>query len=1040
MSFLVCCVPAGDEAPAALEKPQKSNLGQDLPVPSAAESAPPPSDSAVAQVAVARDLWRRRADFPTDGVYGRYVQAVLEPGMRIRMLRDDGPVRAGDSGEFVQTNGGRPPLQGRWDRTGSTYWVEWSAVEIVGTAAAEQATELAGEELRGNTRQANERKHAEAAPAAAAAQSDDEPAPEQPTAVPASGIELRPGMDSADSAVLGKADLAGGAADREQAVIQHQRRGEYAAAARLAAGTALASDACLQYAQQLLAVSCRPGCDEGDDDDDDDDASLVAKYLAAAKAEQLAEKVAAHSSSGVIATTVQSVARCLTALPATHRRYSEFGVPVGVIKEQEVRLLITEPRPRAAIDHLYKTSSEFAELLEQKAEFTGVQQFVCGDDGFGRKQRTSGRLLKTWGQWKHAEMRMTGEMLSFHDLLSGDVLPNAQILLSDPETVVQRYRSRLGGLDSALTSPTLTHLVMGTSSSSYWICVDWETLETYGWQEVVDPGMGQRGRERSAELLQSHAAQTGTQFLMPNVLKALDFRSDRVCGYDQILCELRSALSCESWVLAMLPVLDPKYLGVTTDGFAEFMSENEDVSGHTVAETCGMVKDGEVADACPWTGRSMLPGSVVRKTEELRCCYVDLWRSHPEMTRWIGLGNVFVSHAWHETIGSLREGVQYYDEHLREAGVLAFEIDSCCYWIDIFCKNQWVVNSGDTEAELASCVHRAARAAGNPPEVVLVASPWPHPTTLTRVWCLFEIMKAASVGAQITVTTSVAGQRSMVEFTSAPDFSAPEFGNWGSRETYGNGEIGKAIDIQQAQATVPSDKDYIMGKVAEVPVDEEEYLILLVRGQSRRLPNPAWKLSGVDRMDATTKFWVEFSLFEWVFTDPSAAKLRAAMQGERAASLRLTGFPGAEKAGALVNNEDNMVGADGNAGVQPLHPLDVSTPPASWVPVAMLGGIYTAVEETAGMLSHWSNSRGAHLFSTRSGAILKFNDGSGSDDANIASVSVGSMKGGPVPVGEHVWECMCLPLRQQDSGGTWSRVEWKLRVDELSATEREEGK
>jgi hypothetical protein len=66
------------------------------------------------------------------------------------------------------------------------------------------------------------------------------------------------------------------------------------------------------------------------------------------------------------------------------------------------------------------------------------------------------------------------------------------------------------------------------------------------------------------------------------------------------------------------------------------------------------------------------------------------------------------------------------------------------YWIDIMCKNQHVVNSGDTAAELSECV----RACG---KTVLACSPWNDPTCLRRVWCQYEIHHTHMAGAQLYV-------------------------------------------------------------------------------------------------------------------------------------------------------------------------------------------------------------------------------------------------------------------------------------------------
>ena len=60
----------------------------------------------------------------SDESYGEYVESVLKAGMRVRAI---GGTRAGDSGTYVQTNGGRPPCQCRWDSDGETYWVRAGA-------------------------------------------------------------------------------------------------------------------------------------------------------------------------------------------------------------------------------------------------------------------------------------------------------------------------------------------------------------------------------------------------------------------------------------------------------------------------------------------------------------------------------------------------------------------------------------------------------------------------------------------------------------------------------------------------------------------------------------------------------------------------------------------------------------------------------------------------------------------------------------------------------------------------------------------------
>ena len=54
------------------------------------------------------------------------------------------------------------------------------------------------------------------------------------------------------------------------------------------------------------------------------------------------------------------------------------------------------------------------------------------------------------------------------------------------------------------------------------------------------------------------------------------------------------------------------------------------------------------------------------------------------------------------------------------------------YWIDILCKNQFIVNSEDTAEELSKCVRDCGQTA-------LACIPWEKPECLKSVWCQFEI-------------------------------------------------------------------------------------------------------------------------------------------------------------------------------------------------------------------------------------------------------------------------------------------------------------
>ncbi|KAM6084821.1 cullin-9-like [Theristicus caerulescens] len=83
-------------------------------------------------------IFKTRSAFPSRSSYVEYVQANLVCGMRVRMLEDYEQVSAGDEGEFRQSNDGMPPVQVYWQALGSTYWVHWHMVEIIGPSGQEE--------------------------------------------------------------------------------------------------------------------------------------------------------------------------------------------------------------------------------------------------------------------------------------------------------------------------------------------------------------------------------------------------------------------------------------------------------------------------------------------------------------------------------------------------------------------------------------------------------------------------------------------------------------------------------------------------------------------------------------------------------------------------------------------------------------------------------------------------------------------------------------------------------------------------------------
>jgi hypothetical protein len=138
-------------------------------------------------------------------------------------------------------------------------------------------------------------------------------------------------------------------------------------------------------------------------------------------------------------------------------------------------------------------------------------------------------------------------------------------------------------------------------------------------------------------------------------------------------------------------------------------------------------------------------------TESRRVAFTSLGPPYiPESA--IALPTHFVSHSWGCPFSSLATALLVHQlghdvawamlEEVVDLGKLGarLEAELACrdlteyfYWIDVFAKNQHVVESDTTAAELAEMVSGATIGA------VMVVHPLRKPRMLSRVWCLFEM-------------------------------------------------------------------------------------------------------------------------------------------------------------------------------------------------------------------------------------------------------------------------------------------------------------
>lgn len=138
------------------------------------------------------------------------------------------------------------------------------------------------------------------------------------------------------------------------------------------------------------------------------------------------------------------------------------------------------------------------------------------------------------------------------------------------------------------------------------------------------------------------------------------------------------------------------------------------------------------------------------------------------------------------------------------------------YWIDIFCKNQYVVNtttySEDTAEELSRCVRVCGTTA-------LACTPWDSPACLRRVWCQFEIHHTHLAGTRLKAMYSELEKKRM----DADMYSWRALFAWlcpvcpDAWSQAGSEMLARQLSqlkVEHAEATVASDREMILSQIA----------------------------------------------------------------------------------------------------------------------------------------------------------------------------------------------------------------------------------
>jgi tetratricopeptide (TPR) repeat protein len=185
--------------------------------------------------------------------------------------------------------------------------------------------------------------------------------------------------------------------------------------------------------------------------------------------------------------------------------------------------------------------------------------------------------------------------------------------------------------------------------------------------------------------------------------------------------------------------IDMPLLGVKFSYLAHFIKNNGGrggcLSGMTTADVCQNI--------------------VFPMTSESKSSLCQQLNDAPDGVRWVGLAQWFISHAWSYVFLDVVEAIDRFLS--KECRGSQRRIDNTVIWFDLFSNSQhatadrpfhwWTTTFKNTIGKL-----------GN---VLMIVLPWDNPVTLSRAWCLFEVLACAETNSRLAISMT---ESEMVRF------------------------------------------------------------------------------------------------------------------------------------------------------------------------------------------------------------------------------------------------------------------------------------
>mmetsp|Transcript_23615 Transcript_23615/g.35124 ORF Transcript_23615/g.35124 Transcript_23615/m.35124 type:complete len:292 (-) Transcript_23615:422-1297(-) len=187
----------------------------------------------------------------------------------------------------------------------------------------------------------------------------------------------------------------------------------------------------------------------------------------------------------------------------------------------------------------------------------------------------------------------------------------------------------------------------------------------------------------------------------------------------------------------------------------------------------------------------------------------------------VGVASHFASHAWGnpfvclvEALVSHQLGTTLANQARRTWSLdkILHELENVgnknYYWIDLFCKNQWL------PAPAAEEFRRSIR---EPGKVVVCLHPFPRALPFSRIWCIFELMTVISEDADLVCSLSHSMYREVGELMYESDKKRDSMDQKRDKILLDiRDKLIGSIDVRNATASVESDIAMILDQVSQL--------------------------------------------------------------------------------------------------------------------------------------------------------------------------------------------------------------------------------